>query len=335
MFKAEGLLFIGDPHVSSRRPSRRTDRNFGDTVLNKIAAALEIANERHLIPVFLGDFFDRPVEEDEGLKTRLLRILKTCWCQPISVLGNHDIAHADLGDGDSVAYLAESGAIRLLDENGPAGIYELGGRKIAIGSTPHGKSIPHDVSGMFNEEHEGVIWLTHHDIAFESSYPGSLAPHEIQGCKLVINGHMHLTKKMVQAGSTAWINPGNITRMAIDAADHVPRVWELRGDGKITPHELPHEKAVFNFTGLLVDSISPGEYNPDHEQEDAEGEPTTWRSNFVDLLVAERPEDMDRSHDGALVRETIEKKFQSDVTEGPVRTLVMELLEEAVAELET
>ena len=69
LIKAGGLLFIGDPHLGSIKPGRRKDVDFGATVLGAVAQAIAVANARRLVPVFLGDIFDRPHEEDERLKT--------------------------------------------------------------------------------------------------------------------------------------------------------------------------------------------------------------------------------------------------------------------------
>lgn len=322
--EAKGFLFIGDPHLCSQRPARRKDRNFGEVVLKKISAAIDIANERQLVPFFLGDMFHRPVEEDESLKTRLLRIIMGCWCRPLCTLGNHDFAHASLGDGDSIAYLAQSGALILAKDSGPIGIFLIGDKRVAVGSTPSGQRIPTDITGMFKGSYDAALWVTHHDIAFEGAYPGALIPHGIKGCGLVVNGHMHLYKGALQVEGTTWFNPGNITRMAIDAADHVPRVWEMSESGQIIPHTLPYEPEAFDFTGLLVDAISPGEI-----PEEGEGSPeAARRSAFVELLAAERPEDLERTGDGALLREVIDEKFKRDSTEKSVRHIVLSLLDE-------
>lgn len=322
-FECDGFLFIGDPHLTSYRPSRRKDRNFGDIILKKIAAAIDIANQKKLQPIFLGDMFNRPVEDDESLKTRLLRILMSCWCKPLSALGNHDIAHASIGDGDSIAYLAQTGALKLAHTTMPFGIFMMGGKKVAVGSTPHGETIPTDITGYFDDDYDASIWITHHDVAFEGAYPGAHVPHEIKGCKLVVNGHMHLYKGILNKGKTDWFNPGNITRMAIDAADHVPRVWEMDKTGTLIPHVLPHEKETFDFTGLLVDAISPGEIPAEGETPEDER-----KSTFVELLAAERPEDLERTDDGALLRETIETKFKRDSTDKSVKYIVRSLLDE-------
>ena len=100
-----GLLVIGDPHVGSRRPGRRKDTVWPKAVLGKLEHCVAIANQRGLAPVILGDLFDRPVEPDESLKNQLIRILKGFHLRPLVNVGNHDIQHTTLTDGDTLALL--------------------------------------------------------------------------------------------------------------------------------------------------------------------------------------------------------------------------------------
>lgn len=75
-------------------------------------------------------------------------------------------------------------------------------------------------------ECDEVVWLTHHDFAFENAYPKSIPLHPIDGVGIMVNGHIHDTKKPVKVGLTACYNPGNITRLTIDTDKHIPAVWE-------------------------------------------------------------------------------------------------------------
>ena len=59
-------------------------------------------------------------------------------------------------------------------------------------------------------------WFTHHDIAFDGGYPGAVPPFAVEGCDVLINGHIHKTQKAIMAGRTRWLNPGNITRQSVD-----------------------------------------------------------------------------------------------------------------------
>jgi predicted phosphodiesterase len=314
---AEGFLFIGDPHLSSRKPGRRKDTNFGKTVLGKIEFAINVANERKLIPVFLGDMFDRAVETDESLKTKLIRILRKAWTKPVSNVGNHDINNVVLTDGDSLALLAETGVIDVIAHSGAFETFQIGNKRIGLGGTPFGQTPPADVRGLFNGA-DTVVWLTHHDIAFENPYPGSMNPFEIVGCRMVVNGHMHLRKKPIKVGRTVWLNPGNITRQAIDAIDHVPAVWSLTVDGRFEPIPVPTPSDIFDLTGKLIDAISPGEAPKP-------GTPEGEDSVFVSLLSADTSMEMAKTQDGSVVLEEIVEKLERERAHTDVRHIVMDL----------
>lgn len=320
MREVNGLLFIGDPHLSSRKPGRRKDDDFPAVVLGKIEHLVEVANRERYLPVFLGDMYDSPVEADEEVKTRLTRVLKKSWTVPVCNVGNHDIRNAVLTDGDSLAYLAESGVVRACARSGPVETVTMGGKKVGLGATPYGQSFPLDARPHFPDV-DAVVWITHHDIAFADPYPGSAAPQAIAGCKLVVNGHMHLAKPFVKVGGTVWFNPGNITRQAIDAIDHEPAAWVLLASGALEKVGIPHEKAVFDLTGKLVSAISPGEDPRKSEGRDSE---------FVSLLQADDSMDMDRSDDGSILMEEISAKFAADGTEPDVRSVIESLHREAV-----
>lgn len=51
----------------------------------KLTAALEMAAAMNLVPVFLGDMFHKPIEPDEALKGRLMRLLLS---QPLTAYAN-------------------------------------------------------------------------------------------------------------------------------------------------------------------------------------------------------------------------------------------------------
>lgn len=311
-----GFLFIGDPHLSSKKPGRRKDKLFDYTVLGKIEQSINVANENNLLPVFLGDIFDRPTEESESVKIKLLRVLKKSIHKPVSNIGNHDIQHSKISDSDSITLLEEAGAIDLIRENGKYGEYKIGETIIGIGGTPYGYSIPQDVTEYFAEAKK-VIWITHHDLAFEGSYPGSTELFAIKGCNLVVNGHMHLTKKIVQMDNTTWFNPGNITRQTADTRDHKPRVWSFNDKGKIEPIALSYEKDAFNLTGRLVD---PENY----ESSVSEG----MESVFVSLMENELSSDLEKTDDGSIILEKIEEKLKSKKMDNNMQGYILELLKE-------
>ena len=314
----EGLLVIGDPHVSSRRPGRRKDASWPSPVLAKLERCVALANAQNLAPVLLGDLFEYPVEPDEALKSRLIRILRGFRIRPLANVGNHDIAHTTLSDGDSLAVLALSDVLDVAAASGPVRMLAIGGRRVGIGMTPFGQSVPGDVRGALPGADE-VVWFTHHDIAFDQAYPGAVPPSAVMGCGLVVNGHVHRTQKAVRAGGTLWHNPGTITRGSVDLLDHVPAAWVLGPDRTLRREALPHAPDVFDLTGRLVAAADAAEL--------ASGE---VESAFVSLLKAEAATDLQRSDDGSVLAAEIEAKFGADETPDVIRAIVRSLLAEAV-----
>lgn len=313
----DGLLVIGDPHVGSRRPGRRTDPVWPQAVLAKLERCVAIANERGLAPVILGDLFDRPVEPDEALKARLVRILRGFHRRPLVNVGNHDIQHTALTDGDTLALLGVCDVVDVVAASGPVAELEIAGRRLGIGMTPYGQAIPTDVRGAFASA-DSCVWFTHHDIAFDAGYPGAVPPFAVEGCALVVNGHIHKTQPAAIAGCSRWFNPGNITRQSVDLADHVPQAWILSGDGRLEAQALPFESGVFDLTGRLVEAAG------------GEAVAREVESAFVTLLKAETATELKRSGDGSIVRDEIEARFAADNTPDAVRAIVRSLLGEAV-----
>jgi hypothetical protein len=329
--ECNGLAFIGDPHVCSLKPNfrfgRRTDKDFPETILGKLQFVINYCNEHRLVPVFLGDMYDNSVEPDEAIKTRLLRLLKTSWAQPISNVGNHDIKNKILTDGDSLKYLEEAGVIRVAVYSGALDTFVIGGKTVAVGATPYGQDIPTDARHYFPNA-DMIVWLTHHDLAFEGAYPGSQELHGIKGCKLAINGHMHIAKPLRSVGGTTWFNPGNIVRQAADAIEHKPAFSVLPVGGRLKEVIIPHQKAVFDLTGKLIDSISPGEI-PKETPTDEEGD-----SAFVNLLQVDSSMEMGKTQDGSILKEDILAKFKRDNTNDFVKSIVLTVHQRSLPAME-
>jgi hypothetical protein len=287
VFSAQGILWVGDPHLSSVPPARRLD-DYTQTALDKLHAAVCLAHARHCVLLIGGDLFTRARDFGQGLLTRTLRVLRS---RPVPILclpGNHDIAQMRLTDDTSLACLEAAGALqvigssvdqdaalaaqpgllssRLVAAPSISAVITLPGQTkpaLAIGGTPYGQPIPQDVRPLLEQANLPpdcpVVWLTHADLDFATGrgLPGMPAPPEILGAVLAINGHQHATQPPRQVGSTRWFNPGNVTRQSVDLRDHVPSVWEwsaqaiARGDLTPQQHVLPHAPgaSVFDLTG--------------------------------------------------------------------------------------
>jgi hypothetical protein len=324
--KVNGLLLVGDPHVTTTKPGRRTDEDFLATAIDKLAQAGEIARARGLLPVSLGDFFHKP---DEVKPYRMLVSVARAvqggeqWHE---ILGNTHTSNEQQSNGamkvteqTALGLCKEWGLLRVIDRSGPWAVLEIEGKKIGLGATPYGLPIPTDVRSAFGEEPvEKVIWFTHHDIAFENAYPGSAPAHEILGCDLVVNGHMHDTKPNIVCGGTTWANPGNILRLSVDMIDHRPSVWEWKPSTGMQRHELRFQRDRFDLTGIRV------------QADGSEMREMSRDSVFAQMLKRERGSDMERSESGDVIIEDI-REVLLDRKSSPEAAAIVEALHRRAA----
>lgn len=255
--EAAGLLLVNDLHASPEKIGRRKD-DYTTAVLNKLRWIVRYANTHRLILLGTGDVFDAPQNADNNLTYNIQQILSECWTnQGIIIPGNHDMSGTVLSNADSLAVVGSSGLIRIPRSSGPYDVFVINGCKVGVGGTPYGQRVPNDVTSMFPEDVEGVVWLTHHDWAF-GTHPESMPFHEIKGCGLVYNGHIHLPYEPVQVGQTVFCNFGTIGRTSVDQMEHHPIVTVFNADTML-PVQVPHERDVFNLTGRLVKAIEEEE----------------------------------------------------------------------------
>lgn len=238
-----GILFIGDPHVSTRGPKRRLEQDWLGLTLDKLAQAVAIANERQLQPVCPGDLVDDPRDLNQILQVRLIRTLREFERRMATTVGNHDKKNTQLADDEVLTLLGAAGVVDLMAVSGFWGRTTLTSEegethRLLIGMTPYGFQVPTSLAQAMGlpedtdpadaraqAQADTVLWITHADYAFEGAYPGAAELVEIPGIDMVINGHMHGVKKPVVKGQTVWYCPGNIVRWSVDQADHVPAVW--------------------------------------------------------------------------------------------------------------
>lgn len=336
-----GLLFIGDPHLWSFKPGRRRDASFRDTVLNKIAQAVKISNENNLWPVFLGDLFHAPDDNDLPTIVRLMRILGEFDRKPVTLDGNHDKDELTLTDRNQLTVLREADKIDVIETNGPWATLVLENpdgkvARVQVGGTSYGRPIPKTYEEAFSgdrpDDVETVLWLTHEDLAFDGLYPGCLPLEHIPGIDMVVNGHMHATKLPVQKDGTVFYNPGNITRMSIDLAEHVPSVWEWTPFNKETmasstgtrvpkliQHVLTHAPAAecFDFEGRHSRNVAV----PTQAAEEN-------GSRFVEIMKQEHL--AGRTDDGEYTRRSLEEVLEEFEAPEEVRSIVSRICETAI-----
>lgn len=249
----KGLLFIGDPHVCSKRVGRRKD-NYLDSVLGKLDFCAQYCCEHQLYPIVLGDLFHRNDDNNLVMLNRLIQILKKFPIPPVVLEGNHDKEMTTLTERDSLSLLALTGVVRVINDPGLIDSISIDGVTLNLHGAPYGSPLPEKLDAA--DDWAINVLVSHHDLAFGSSYPGALPLKEIKGALMVVNGHMHDTKKSVQIGETLWHNPGNIEPLSVDLAHHVPKVWHWApGQGnQLEGVLLPHGADLFDLTGIAIEA---------------------------------------------------------------------------------
>jgi hypothetical protein len=336
---AEGVLLIGDPHLSSRRPGRRRDDDFVATVIGKLTAAITLANSSRLVPIILGDLIDAGDDNDIRMLTLVIRLLRSCWCTPWYLIGNHTLTlgrrsiHRELSEGHALSLLEAAGTVRLLSGDGdPDLLVQTPKGDILVGGVCWGRDIPSAVNGTWSSMRADIrILATHHNLSFPGKLiPGAIPLSRVDGIDLVVNGHVHDTRLPQQVGRTWFFNPGNITRMSIDLEAHVPSVFSLipgREDEAdphlshvlpfgIRRHVIEYVRDIFDHTGRRIDAAEPA---PVVERPE---------SSFVNLLREEA--EIPRSEDGSVFLEELSAVFDELEVDPRVREMLSDLLADEV-----
>ena len=315
-----GFLFIGDPHAARANPGRRCD-DYQASVLGKLREASGLAHLMELKPVILGDLIHRKDESSVALTTELFTTLKGFPSTPVELDGNHGKMSKVPSLGDVEHHLAVVGAIQLVSTPGLVGRYRMAGQVVELYGTPHEYPIPRSLVeyGADLSVHRRRILITHHDMAFGGAYPGAAALHEIEGCDVLVNGHMHRTAPSVVKGQTTLHCPGNIEPVSHEEIDHQPAVWrwapELGSD--LEPHYLAHTRDVFNLTGLEVVAGDSGTAVRE-----------LIRSEFVDLMKGDEALSATRTDEAAILKEDVEDVILTSQVSDPAAALLRSILQE-------
>ena len=290
----DGILFIGDPHISSRAPGFRSD-DYPRVILEKLTWCLDYSVENNLKPAILGDLFHYPRDNANWLLAELIE--RCAPLVPLAIYGNHDVRENTLKQDDSLSVLAASGAIELLAEEQPwTGV--IAERQVAIGGTSWGRKLP----ARYKSEADHVFWMTHHDLLIPGYEEfGRLRPKELPGIDAVINGHIHRQLETVQTGETSWITPGNISRVSRGDAtrQHTPGVLRINFDDDGWHPEwvtVPHG----DFTDVFYEQV---------REANADVAGSMFVSGLVEMTAR-------RTDSGAGLQEFLEKnlsKFDEDV----------------------
>jgi len=329
--RPDGLLFIGDPQVSTLPPAERVEEDFLSVSVGKLEKAVEVANEQNAVPVILGDLTEYPAEpskyRNNAVISALMRTLAKSVHYPVCLVGNHDLHETRLTDEDVLGVIDVSMAALVIREVGATKV-SLSTGCVLLGGTPYGESLPEKVSwevlgqDLRNDEVRAKVWLAHADIAFPDfgKFPGSVEPWEIEGVDMVINGHLHVPSRPVTLGKTTWHNPGNIVRLSRDAKvmamEPSVSLWKPRDGGlrRVTIPHLPAEEVFKDEETEKVRSLVDVDWNARELQ-------------FATLVREETETELDSAQTvrGEILRAAVERALEETEADEEVRREVRAL----------
>ncbi len=267
--QADGILFIGDPHLADTPPGQRLD-GYLDQIMVKLKACLDHAQELGMVTVLLGDLFHKPRDNSNKMLVDLMRLFGS-YDHVWAVVGNHDKYQSRFTDDVTIAVLETAGVLKLMKDDGPQFVLEAENGAALICASPDGTPLPKEYERQA-EDPETVIWLTHHNIQFPEFIDRAYAIKELPGIDWLINGHIHRPQQTITKGQTTWANPGNITRLTFTRRSMVREpaaaIW-VPGCEELEEWTVPFER---------FDVIFPDQELPPEEHE-VEGE-----SNYVQGL---------------------------------------------------
>ena len=218
------IAFIGDPHVSDKAPSTRTD-DYCNTVLNKLKFIVTTCIEEKVQAiVILGDIFHKKIPSHTSHETirRLIDIFK-CDIPIFSVAGNHDIngTYNEI-HRQPFSVLRESGVLNELVPT-KATTFTDGKMVVALSGsffreTLDSKEHINEYNLSFPEDSDYNIGVFHQMIlpdgqTFFSSYVNFSDLMEVNS-DLIAVGHYHVGFKgsIIRQEYKHFLNPGSMSR---------------------------------------------------------------------------------------------------------------------------
>lgn len=245
------IIFVGDPHLTSRQISSRNDlESTMNSFLKKMEYIAQLSHEHKALVLIKGDLLDNDKESNIKLLNEISRIFSLFYFPPYTLIGNHDKTETILNKNNMLKYLIDTYQVFEILDNEITIKTIINGVQVEIGGTHYGSKIPKKVNKKSKATNK-VIWMTHHDLYFGMGYENMQKLHEIEGVDLAVNGHIHSFQNEIQHGYTTWCNAGNITRLTRDMDEHIPRVWywtPQQHDNetmKLKGIEIPHQKNIF------------------------------------------------------------------------------------------
>lgn len=236
------LLIVGDLHLRTRPPRRRTEEDFAGVCLDKLVQICKIAEDREAkYVVQVGDFFDRP-DPDKGLLAQIIYAMPGPGDGPrwIVIHGQHDLKHhaSSARRRSALCVLEAAGKVWVAD----GADWGIGG--VGIMAAGFGQEPPEPKEGGFN------TLVVHAMVGDKPLWPGHdlTGPEEYArrhpGWDLYCFGDYHYPFTAKLPGGAWAVNPGAVLRLTADERDRARRPKVVLFDTETrTPEDIPLDVA--------------------------------------------------------------------------------------------
>lgn len=248
------FLFLTDTHFRSDRPKARLDDTY-QAQFDELGEVAQLVLEHDVDAILHGGDFFNVRSPSHALVADLIS-----WCKYVAIpiyvtIGNHDILgyNLDTVSNSGLGVLFESGAVTRLDER----VFEE--EKIVIRAAHSSATFKDEY--MFPEKYNGYkkLIVSHNYVIPSETMPFDFVhPKDIaSNADLVLCGHYHVPFDYTN-GVTRWINPGALSRWAINERERHPTVLLITVDETVTVEAIPLKTAkpgelLFDVQGLLLD----------------------------------------------------------------------------------
>jgi len=219
------LLIEGDGHFTDKKPERRQDKDFLETMLGKLDQVFQIYRENNCSAMIqVGDFFNSP-DASNRVIAALISIIKQNQIVPYVIYGQHDIVgHSGTTFGRSpLKVLKAAGVIEMLGNYTQCVCTDIDEEERSI--FLYGASFGQDIPKVDDPKNFNVL-VIHAMIGNESLYPGQNITlpqnfsREYKDFNLICCGDYHYYFD-IEMGSRRILNPGCLIRKTIGERDLV------------------------------------------------------------------------------------------------------------------
>lgn len=235
--KKVNAILTGDWHLREDIPICRTN-DFQEAQWRKVAFIKDLQSKYNCAVIHSGDLFDH-WKPSPALLTKTMQYLPK---QFMTIYGNHDLPQHNLE-------LAYKCGIRVLEEAG----------KVKVLDGCHWLRTPTDKDSLFfpGTDRKMLVW---HVMTYEgeSPWPGctdtpaNKLVKQYSDYDFILTGHNHKCF-MEKDGKRILLNPGSLTRQAVDQIEHRPSVFLYYAKTNTVERVyLPIEKEVMSREHINV-----------------------------------------------------------------------------------